>query len=95
MKVTMLASISGLRDGVPWPARGGQIELPAGEAEELIAGGLAKKYEKADEEPDAEPEVKGPEIPVPEPIQEQETATTPKPAPAKKTAAKKTAAKKA
>ncbi|WP_060952398.1 DUF7302 family protein [Streptomyces hygroscopicus] len=42
MKVRMKATISGTRDGQPWPARGGVLDLPAEEAEHLIAAGLAE-----------------------------------------------------
>jgi hypothetical protein len=91
VKITMTAEISGLRDGNPWPARGGSIEVPDDEAEGLIANGLAKKYEKADKA--QAPEVVGAstellevtEPPVPE------TATTP--APARKAPAKRAAKK--
>jgi hypothetical protein len=38
MKVT----ISGNRDGEPWPARGGLIELPDAEGAELCASGSAE-----------------------------------------------------
>ncbi|AGP56183.1 hypothetical protein [Streptomyces rapamycinicus] len=42
MKVRMKAAISGTRDGEPWPARGGVVELPQDEAEHLIGAGLAE-----------------------------------------------------
>ncbi len=34
-------AMSGTRDGVDWPARGGECDLPAGEAADLIAAGYA------------------------------------------------------
>lgn len=39
--VVMLAGIAGTRNGEDWPPRGGEVTLPAGEASDLIAGGLA------------------------------------------------------
>lgn len=92
MKITMVAEITGLRDGKPWPARGESITVPDDEAEVMIANNLAKKYEKADESVAAEApagasteplEVSAPPAP--------ETATTAPPA--KKAAAKKAAKK--
>lgn len=41
MKVRMVASISGTRDGVDWPQRGEVTDLPAAEAEHMIGQGLA------------------------------------------------------
>lgn len=38
----MLISISGTRDGQPWPARGGEIVLPDAEAAEMCANGYAE-----------------------------------------------------
>jgi hypothetical protein len=40
-KVTMLAKISGTRDGEDWPARGETLEVSADEAAALVANGLA------------------------------------------------------
>lgn len=42
MKVRMKVTISGTRDGQPWPARGAVVDLPAAEAEHLVAAGLAE-----------------------------------------------------
>ncbi|AEM87084.1 hypothetical protein [Streptomyces violaceusniger] len=42
MKVRMKATISGTRDGEPWPQRGGVVDLPKEEAEHLIGAGLAE-----------------------------------------------------
>ena len=42
MKVRMVRQITGLRDGIPWPAAGGEIDLPDWEAEALIGNGDAK-----------------------------------------------------
>ncbi|HEY1177100.1 MAG TPA: hypothetical protein VGF17_13170 [Phytomonospora sp.] len=41
MKVRLTSEISGSRDGEAWPAAGEEIDLPAGEAEALIATGAA------------------------------------------------------
>jgi hypothetical protein len=42
MKVTMIASITGTRDGQDWPAAGEDIDLPADEANALVEAGLAR-----------------------------------------------------
>jgi hypothetical protein len=41
MKVRMRVSISGTRDGEPWPPAGQVVDLPDEEARHLCAGGLA------------------------------------------------------
>lgn len=41
MKIEMRVAITGTRDGVDWPNVGDTIDLPAAEAADLIAGGLA------------------------------------------------------
>ena len=41
MRVRLLVAISGTRDGVEWPARGGFIDLPESEAADMIHAGLA------------------------------------------------------
>lgn len=46
MKVKMIVSITGTRDGQDWPAAGGSIDLPDAEASELIAAGLATQVDK-------------------------------------------------
>jgi hypothetical protein len=46
-KVQLIAKISGTRNGEDWPAPGGVIDLPAGEAADLIASGVAKAVEKS------------------------------------------------
>ena len=50
VRVRMRVAISGTRNGVPWPAAGGVVELPDGEAAALLAAGLA---EPAPEEAEA------------------------------------------
>ena len=42
MRVVMLLSISGTRNGQAWPARGGEVDLPDDEAEQLIVNGSAE-----------------------------------------------------
>ena len=38
----MRVSITGTRDGMEWPQRGGEIDLPEREAKDLIDAGLAE-----------------------------------------------------
>jgi hypothetical protein len=65
MKVQMIADISGTRNGVDWPQRGGTIDLPDDEAAHLVAAGLAEvpngkpKARTIAEADPAEPEVAG------------------------------------
>lgn len=42
MKVRMLVDISGTRDGQEWPGRGGTIDVPDYEAQDLIANKFAE-----------------------------------------------------
>lgn len=42
MKIEMKAQIAGSRNGVRWPAAGGVVDLPTGEALDLIKAGLAE-----------------------------------------------------
>lgn len=39
--VVMNRTITGLRDGLYWPKRGQEMELPDQEADEMIANGMA------------------------------------------------------
>lgn len=41
MRVKMLISVSGTRDGVDWPPVGGEIDLPGEEAADLCDAGHA------------------------------------------------------
>lgn len=41
MKIRMRATLSGLRDGQPWPARGGELVVPDAEGAQLCAQGYA------------------------------------------------------
>lgn len=42
MKVRMLVEISGVRDGVPWPAKDGELSVSDAEGAELIRQGYAE-----------------------------------------------------
>lgn len=48
MKVRLKVAISGTRNGVEWPTRGGVVDLPASEAVDLINGGLAEPVKLED-----------------------------------------------
>lgn len=54
MKIEMLTRIAGSRNGIRWPEAGNTVDLPDGEARDLIAAGLAKATT-------AEPKVEQPE----------------------------------
>jgi len=41
LRIEMLTTFSGTRDGIAWPDRGGIIDLPDLEASELVAQGHA------------------------------------------------------
>ena len=53
MKIRMLDRIEGTRNGVRWPDRGTVLDLPVGEASDLLAIGIAEKV--------SEPEVVKPQ----------------------------------
>lgn len=57
MRVRMKGDISGSRNGVDWPRRGGYIDLPDDEARALIANKMAEAVESPTpvEEPPAPP----------------------------------------
>lgn len=48
MRVRMKVTISGTRDGKPWPEKGGVVDLPDDEAEQMVASGLATTDDKGD-----------------------------------------------
>ncbi|MGW0647889.1 hypothetical protein ACWD4T_03635 [Streptomyces umbrinus] len=50
MRVRMKVTISGTRNGEPWPERGGIKELPDGEAKYMIGVGLAEEPDDEDGE---------------------------------------------
>lgn len=47
MKVRLKGDISGSRDGVAWPQRGGVIDLPEDEALSLLNSGMAEPADRA------------------------------------------------
>lgn len=52
MKIQMKLQITGTRDGVAWPAPGGEVDLPDNEAKKMLEAGFAtpvveKRQEKA------------------------------------------------
>ena len=47
MKVVMIVSLSGLREGAPWPATGEVADLPDAEAADMIAAKFAVLPEKS------------------------------------------------
>lgn len=99
MKVRMKGDVSGSRNGVPWPPRGGTVDLPDGEAADLCRIGLAEPVAEGDA--DVEKAVPGDgDVEKREAGLTKETAgaVTPgaseeKEPPAKKTAAKRAPAK--
>lgn len=48
MKVTLKGTVSGSRDGVPWPPAGSEMDLPDDEALSLLHSGLAKPVNAKD-----------------------------------------------
>jgi hypothetical protein len=78
MKVKMIASITGTRNGQDWPAAGETVDLPDAEARDLVAGGLAVELDKK-----AAPAVETAAVVAPE------TAAEPKPRARKAPTAKK------
>lgn len=56
VKVRMRHQMSGTRDGVDWPAPGGEIDLPDGEAAALCAQGMAEPAGAPDAGGEGEPE---------------------------------------
>lgn len=47
MKVRMKVSMSGTRNGQPWPARGEMLECSDAEGADLVAANLAEQVESA------------------------------------------------
>lgn len=52
MKVRLRHRIAGTRNGQDWPPAGTVIDLPDGEAEDLVAAGLADDPDAPDDEDD-------------------------------------------
>lgn len=75
MRIRMKVSVSGTRNGEPWPAKGGTVELPQDEAKNLVAIGLAVE---ADDEESGEPAEENAQAPA-----DAETAAPRKPSPRK------------
>lgn len=43
MRIRMNVSMSGTRNGEEWPAVGEEVDLPTGEAQHLVAAGVASE----------------------------------------------------
>ncbi|TFE42499.1 hypothetical protein E3E14_25280 [Streptomyces sp. ICN441] len=43
MRIRMLADMTGLRDGQPWPKKGEETDLPTATAAHLVAAGVAEE----------------------------------------------------
>jgi hypothetical protein len=54
--VRMLIGISGMRDGIPWPVVGETIEVPDGEAFDLLNAGYAEEASNAKTSTPSNPE---------------------------------------
>ncbi|MFF1417470.1 hypothetical protein [Streptomyces sp. NPDC058280] len=59
MKVRMKVAMSGTRNGEDWPPKGELADLPTGEAQHLVAAGIAE--EVTDEVPEVETAAAPPE----------------------------------
>ncbi len=58
MRIKLLAEITGTRNGVPWPKRGEEVDLPDEEATTMVAVGMAEKLDgtsKPEPEPPSRP----------------------------------------
>lgn len=53
--VRLNISISGMRDGEPWPPKGATVDLPDQEASDMIAQGYVDAVDAATEVADAAP----------------------------------------
>lgn len=49
MKLRMKTRIEGTRNGLRWPEAGGVVDLPEGEALDLLSEGLAERVEETPE----------------------------------------------
>jgi hypothetical protein len=96
----MKVDVSGARDGVPWPPRGGTVDLSDAEGTDLCASGLAEPAEEEQGVDDAPAETAfSPdgvtETAVPDESSEQRGGLTTETGPVRRAPAKKAAAKKA
>jgi len=48
MRIKLLAEITGTRNGVPWPKRGEEVDLPDEEATTMVAVGMAEAVGKTE-----------------------------------------------
>lgn len=53
MRVRLAVELSGTRNGVPWPRRGSIVELPEGEALDMLRAGTVKALDASDEPDEA------------------------------------------
>ena len=79
MRIRMKQTISGTRNGEEWPARGEIADIPTGEAQHLVASGIAEEVTDTEGQ---EPQVETAAAPA---TAEKRPATTGKAAPAAKT----------
>lgn len=83
MKVRMLADISGTRNGEDWPKRGETVDLPDGEAKDLIESRMAAPAEDKDAEAEVKAEVESTTLTTGTgPVESAAVDTKPKPRPA-------------
>ncbi|MFJ8866721.1 hypothetical protein ACIRD6_13325 [Streptomyces sp. NPDC102473] len=54
MRIRMKQTISGTRNGEEWPARGEIADIPTGEAQHLVASGIAEEVAAGGPEDDSE-----------------------------------------
>lgn len=50
MKVRMKVDVSGGRNGVAWPSRGGTVDLPKDEALQMCQSGMAEPVDSSDDD---------------------------------------------
>jgi hypothetical protein len=49
MRIRMKVTMSGTRNGEDWPPAGETVDLPTGEAQHLVASGIAEEIDTAPE----------------------------------------------
>ncbi|MFD6275835.1 hypothetical protein ACFWFI_09710 [Streptomyces sp. NPDC060209] len=98
MRIRMKQTISGTRNGEEWPARGEIADIPTGEAQHLVASGIAEEVhaeeEPENEGPDDRSKGEDPDGNTDDQVPPVETATAPDTAEKRSTTARKTAATK-